>query len=109
MSQRPAPLDKTMQADAAFRVILAGCLDAISAPAALLRKRRSVAALHDLRVALRRLEVMLSAFGKAFGQAWFEHLRSRAKAISAELGPARDLDVLLQDLWPLLPGSNLAP
>jgi CHAD domain-containing protein len=56
--------------------------------------------LHHLRVALRRLEVMLAAFGTAFAQDWFGDLRSRAKAISARLAPARDLDVFLDDLWP---------
>src|SRR6185312_8771652 len=31
---------------------------------------------------------------------WFADLRSRAKAISARLAPARDLDVFVEDLWP---------
>jgi CHAD domain-containing protein len=93
-------LAKTMPADEAFRAILADCLGAISAQAGVLRGGRSVEGLHHLRVALRRLEVMLAAFGKAFGQDWFAELRGRAKAISARLGPARDMDVFLEDLWP---------
>jgi triphosphatase len=93
-------LNTAMQADEALRAILADCLGAASAQAGVLRAGRSVEALHHLRVALRRLEVMLAAFGRAFDQDWFEDLRGRAKAISAKLGPARDLDVFLEDLWP---------
>jgi len=93
-------LSGKMRADEAFRAILADALGAAAAQAGLLRSGRSVEALHDLRVALRRLEVMLDAFGAAFEQEWFADLRSRAKAISARLAPARDLDVFLEDLWP---------
>ena len=93
-------LNRKMRADAAFRAILADCLGAASAQAGVLRTGRSVEALHQLRVALRRLEVMLAAFGDVFGQDWFTDLRGRTKAISARLAPARDLDVFLEDLWP---------
>jgi triphosphatase len=96
---RRLKLNRKMRADEAFRAILADCLGAISAQAGVLRTGRSVEALHHLRVGLRRLEVMLAAFGKAFGQDWFTELRGRAKAISARLGPARDMDVFLTDLW----------
>lgn len=93
-------LNPGMGADEAFRAILADCLGAASAQAGVLRAGRSVEALHHLRVALRRLEVMLAAFGDAFRQDWFGDLRSRTKAISARLAPARDMDVFLTDLWP---------
>ena len=93
-------LNRKMQAGEAFRAILADCLAAASAQAGVLRVGRSVEALHHLRVALRRLDVMLAAFGVAFRQDWFGDLRSRTKAISARLGPARDLDVFLDELWP---------
>jgi len=93
-------LRRKLRADEAFRAIMADCLGAASAQAGVLRAGRSVEALHHLRVALRRLEVMLGAFGKAFAQDWFADLRSRTKAISAKLSPARDLDVFLNDLWP---------
>jgi CHAD domain-containing protein len=104
-------LNRAMKADDAFRAILADALGAVAAQASVLRAGRSVEALHHLRVALRRLEVMLDAFGKAFGQDWFAELRGRAKAISARLGPARDLDVFLVDLWPdaIRDGGEFAP
>ena len=99
----PLVLSRKMAAEDGFRAMLADCLGAASAQAGVLRAGRSAPALHHLRVALRRLEVMLAAFGTAFEQDWFQSLRSRAKAISARLAPARDLDVFLDDLWPHVP------
>ncbi len=99
-------LSRKLRADEAFRAILTDCLGAASAQAGVLRAGRSVPALHQLRVALRRLEVMLGAFGKAFEQDWFADLRSRTKALSAKLSPARDLDVFLDDLWPAATGGG---
>jgi len=93
-------LSKDLRADEAFRAILADALGAVSTQAGLLRTGRSAEALHHLRVGLRRVEVMLGAFGKAFGQDWFDDLRSRSKVIAARLAPARDMDVFLGDLWP---------
>jgi CHAD domain-containing protein len=108
---RRLKLNRSMRADDAFRAILADCLGAAASQASVLKAGRSHEALHHLRVALRRLEVMLGAFGKAFDQDWFGDLRRRAKAISARLGPARDLDVFLEDLWPeaTRDGGDFAP
>jgi triphosphatase len=97
---RAPRLSRKMRADDAFRAILSDCLAQATAQAGVLRAGRSAEALHHLRVAMRRLEVMLDAFGTAFGQAWFADLRGRTKAISARLAPARDLDVFLDELWP---------
>jgi CHAD domain-containing protein len=77
---------------------LSDCLAQITANAATLRPQelkdtRSVEGLHQLRVAFRRLEVALGAFGKEFGQDWIEELRGRAKILLGRLSPARDLDV----------------
>ena len=55
-------LNRAMKADDAFRAILADALSAVAAQASVLRAGRSVEALHHLRVALRRLEVMGSSF-----------------------------------------------
>lgn len=99
-------LSKTMRADAAFRAILADILGEADARAAVLRHGVSVEGLHGLRVALRRLEVMLDAFGTAFGLDWFAELRARIKAISARLSPARDLDVFLGEKLPRAAGDD---
>jgi len=113
---RPAPaltgsrlrLSPDMRADEAFRAILGHTLTAISVHGQALRTGRNSKALHDIRVALRRQEVMLGAFAKAFGQDWFAELRARTKAISTRLSPARDMDVFLEDLWPDAAGKNIA-
>ena len=64
--------------------------------------------LHQLRVAFRRLEVALGAFGKEFDQDWLEELRGRAKILSGRLAPARDLDVFIGKLLASPPKSGVS-
>jgi CHAD domain-containing protein len=89
----PGYVAKSMRPEEAFRATLLDCLAQITANAATLRAARSVEGLHQLRVAFRRLEVALGAFGKEFGQDWIEELRGRAKILLGRLSAARDLDV----------------
>jgi CHAD domain-containing protein len=89
----PGYVARSMRPEDAFRATLSDCLAQITANAATLRASRSVEGLHQLRVAFRRLEVALGAFGKEFGQEWIEELRGRAKILLSRLSPARDLDV----------------
>ncbi len=89
---------RAMHPQEAFRATLSDCLAQIAANAATLRAGRSVEGLHQLRVAFRRLEVALGAFGKEFRQDWLEELRGRAKILSGRLAPARDLDVFVGKL-----------
>ena len=95
---RRAHVHRKMSPDDAFRAILSDCLAQMTANAGVLRNGRSVEGLHQLRVGLRRLEVTLKSFGEAFEQPWLEELRGRAKVLSSRLGPARDLDVFLEEL-----------
>ena len=95
---RVARIHPKMSPDDAFRTTLADCLAQMTANAGVLRHGRSTEGLHQLRVGLRRLEVALKSFGEAFEQSWLEELRGRAKVLSARLGPARDLDVFLEEL-----------
>ncbi len=95
---RLARIHKKMSPDDAFRATLSDCLAQMTANAGVLRNGRSVEGLHQLRVSLRRLEVSLKSFGDAFEQPWLEELRGRAKVLSSRLGPARDLDVFLEEL-----------
>lgn len=99
----PAHLSRSMRPEDAFRTTLLDCLAQITANAATLRPKesndvRSVEGLHQLRVAFRRLEVALGAFGQEFDQDWLEELRGRAKILSGRLAPARDLDVFVGKL-----------
>ena len=108
----PAPISKEMRPEEAFRAILLDCLAQITANAATLRRQdsreaRSVEGLHQLRVALRRLEVALGAFGWEFRQDWLEELRGRAKILLSRLSPARDLDVFTGKLLADPPKSGV--
>jgi CHAD domain-containing protein len=51
--------------------------------------------LHDLRVAVRRLRALLRAADALLVPEWSNPLRDELKWLGTELGPARDLDVLL--------------
>jgi len=100
----PAHISRRMRPEEAFRATLSDCLTQINANAASLRVNRSVEGLHQLRVAFRRLEVALGAFGKEFRQDWLEELRGRAKILLGRLSPARDLDVFAEKLLAQPPG-----
>jgi CHAD domain-containing protein len=54
--------------------------------------------LHDLRVAARRLRALLRAAEALLVPEWAEPLRDELRWLGGELGPARDLDVLLEHL-----------
>jgi triphosphatase len=103
----PAPISKDMRPEEAFRATLLDCLAQITANAATLRAGRSVEGLHQLRVAFRRLEVALGAFGWEFRQDWLEELRGRAKILLGRLSPARDLDVFTGKLLADPPKSGV--
>ena len=95
---RPAHVHRKMDPDAAFRATLSDCLAQMTANAGVVRAGRSVEGLHQLRVAMRRLDVALKGFGEEFGQPWLAELRSRAKVLASRLAPARDLDVFTGEL-----------
>ncbi len=107
----PGYVARSMRPEEAFRATLSDCLAQITANAATLRpdsRRRSVEGLHQLRVAFRRLEVALGAFGREFGQDWIEELRGRAKILLGRLSPARDLDVFTSKLLASPPKSGVS-
>jgi CHAD domain-containing protein len=55
-------------------------------------------ALHDLRVAIRRLRAVLRVTREVFDEEWVTSLRAELKWLGGELADARDLDVLLAGL-----------
>jgi CHAD domain-containing protein len=54
----------------------------------------SVAAVHDMRIAMRHLEVLLRAW-RGYGPAWAMGARPRVRALIGALGAVRDADVQL--------------
>jgi CHAD domain-containing protein len=57
-------------------------------------------ALHDLRVAIRRMRAVLRATRELFDPEWVASLRAELKWLAGELADARDLDVVLGHLGP---------
>jgi len=107
----PGYVTASLRPEEAFRAILSDCLAQVSANAAPLRPQkseegRSVEGLHQLRVAFRRLDVALAAFGREFRQDWLEELRGRGRILSARLAPARDLDVFVDTLLESTPHAD---
>ena len=79
---------------------LAAQLAAIERNDPIVRVDPDVEALHDLRVAVRRTRTVLRATRSLFNGDWVDGLRDELKWLAGELGPARDLDVLITHLRP---------
>ncbi len=82
----------------AFRLTLVQCRWHIAANMAAMVETREMEALHQLRVALRRLRVALVSFGGEFRIPELEGIKLRAKSLAFQLAPARDLDVFTSEL-----------
>jgi inorganic triphosphatase YgiF len=84
--------------EAAARDVLLGCLDQIGGNIAATVWRDEPEATHQLRVGLRRFRTAASLFRGALGGPALAALDAEARAIAAEAGAARDLDVLIDEL-----------
>src|SRR5579871_2580831 len=62
------------------------------------REGEDIEAVHDMRVASRRLRAALSVFGAAFPGRDFARFERDVKAVTDALGAARDLDVMIDTL-----------
>ena len=90
-------LEPEMTVAEGFETIAKGCLRHFSLNAPVVVDQRMPAALHQLRVAVRRLRAAFSLFRSAVGDDRFAELRDEFRNFSRELGEARNLDVLLQN------------
>jgi len=70
-------------------------LASLSAP---VRKAEDIEAVHDMRVASRRLRAALAVFEPAFACPAYAALVREVRTITRALGAARDLDVMIQTL-----------
>jgi CHAD domain-containing protein len=80
------------------RTYLAAQLREIEKNDPIVRLGSDVEALHDLRVAVRRSRAVLRAARELFDRDWLDGVRDELRWLGGELGPARDLDVLLDYL-----------
>lgn len=95
---QPSLVAPTAVAYDAFRLTLVQCRWHIAANMAATAESREMEALHQLRVALRRLRVALVSFGGEFRTPQLEGIKLRAKSLAGLLAPARDLDVFMSEL-----------
>jgi inorganic triphosphatase YgiF len=79
----------------AFGAIVSACLRQFRLNEDLLARTGSADALHQARVAVRRLRSALSIFKSVVADDRFDHLRSELRSLAATLGEARDIDVLI--------------
>lgn len=72
------------------------------------RESADIEAVHDMRVASRRLRAALDVFAPAYPDAEFAHLQADVKAVTDSLSLARDLDVMVEALEALDDGLPAA-
>lgn len=92
---RPVGLRRSMDAACGFQVIAWNCLDQLLANYPIVIASGDPEAVHQSRVAVRRLCAAFSLFGDVVDDGDADVLHAEIKAVSAGLGPARDLHVLL--------------
>ncbi len=95
----PVILTADMAAAHAFRHIVHSCVRQFRLNEALLLTDRDPGALHQARVALRRLRSAFSIFRPIIGDAG-TNLREDLRWLASELGDARNVDVLLERARP---------
>lgn len=95
---RPAILPTDISSEDAFRLTLLQCKWHIASNIAPIVETRAVEGVHQMRVGFRRLRVALTSFGGDFRTPALEALRERAGKLAEKLGPARDLDVFVDEL-----------
>jgi inorganic triphosphatase YgiF len=91
----PVPLTRDMTAAQAFQAIARACLRHYRLNETLLLSTRGAQPLHQARVALRRLRSALSLFRPLLRDDRYERMRVGLRALAAQLGTARNLDVLI--------------
>nr|WP_318030353.1 CHAD domain-containing protein [Rhizobium ruizarguesonis] len=88
-------LDRNTKASAAFREIAASCFRQFRLNEEILRQRRNSEALHQARVALRRLRSAFSLFRPLLMGDEPKRIQEELRWLAGVLGEARNLDVLL--------------
>jgi inorganic triphosphatase YgiF len=92
----PVRLRADMSVADGFEAIVSACLRHFRLNEALVIDGRTPEALHQARVAMRRLRSAFTLFRSAILDAEFPHLREELRWFTGELGDARNLDVYLQ-------------
>jgi CHAD domain-containing protein len=91
----PVPVRPDMIVAEAVEAVVASCIAHFRANELIVVRRRETAALHQVRVSMRRLRAALSLFRPALSDPGFDSLRSELGWFTGQLGEARNLDVFL--------------
>lgn len=91
-------LDAQMSIAEAAAAVAYSCLRHFRLNESVLIERADAAALHQVRVAMRRLRSSFSLFRSVLADAKFETLRGEIRWLTDQLGEARNIDVLAQRL-----------
>ncbi|MBV9152490.1 MAG: CHAD domain-containing protein, partial [Alphaproteobacteria bacterium] len=91
----PVQVDAQMDVAAGFAAIVNACLRHFRLNERLVAGRREAEALHQARVAMRRLRSAFSLFRPAIRDSHYETLREELRWFTGTLGDARNLDVFL--------------
>lgn len=92
----PVPVWPDMIVAEAVEAIVTNCLQHFRTNEPAVVTQRDAAALHQVRVSMRRLRAALSLFRPALADAQFQNIRHELRWFSRQLGDARNLDVFLQ-------------
>ena len=96
----PVPVRPGMTVAEGFQAIVTACVRHFRLNEPIVIERRMPEALHQARVAMRRLRSALTLFRPAVADEQFERLKDELRWFTAELGDARNLDVFLQGELP---------
>lgn len=107
---RPVALDGDHSIAEAFRAIARNCLHHLLANQQALLESGDGEAVHQMRVALRRLRSALKIFRPLVAGPQLTPLREEVRWLLAQLGPARDAEVFLSEIIdPVLQGHGDQP
>ncbi|CAO4136938.1 CYTH and CHAD domain-containing protein [Methylorubrum extorquens] len=96
----PVPLREDMSGAEAFQSVAHACLRHMRLNEEILLQGRDAHALHQVRVAIRRLRSAFSLFGDLVNDPQGRRIRDEIKRLTQPLGHARNLDVFLASTLP---------
>lgn len=96
VKSEPVPVRRGMTIAEGFCTIVNACMRHFRLNQALVVETRGAEALHQARIAMRRLRSALSLFRPVLGDSEYDRIRHELRWFTTELGHARNLDVLLQ-------------
>lgn len=94
---KPPLLERSMESAEAFRLIAASAIEHLSLNGDYLQRTGDPEAVHQMRVAVRRLRAAMTMFKPLLGDPVSQSLRVELRWLQQGLGDARDWDVLLAD------------